>query len=111
MEALEQALAAPAYPLFLGRRSCPPEGRLCLGIRRGMGLEEALLGEPPLAAGQSQGRIMMDAEASDILCRDVPLSFSQGGRRFGFRCVREETARFFEGGSPTRHDPMQELEG
>lgn len=30
---LETALRAPVFPLFLGRRSCPPTLPLCLGIR------------------------------------------------------------------------------
>lgn len=32
---LEAALRHPVYPLYLGRRSCPPTLPLCLGIRQG----------------------------------------------------------------------------
>lgn len=32
LEGLEEALRDPSYPLYLGRRSCVPEGRLPLGI-------------------------------------------------------------------------------
>ena len=45
MQRLEHAMRNPAHPLFLGRRSCPPEGRVCLGLRQ-MPLEEALKSEP-----------------------------------------------------------------
>ena len=34
LQRLESALRSPAFPLFLGRRSCPPTQPLCLGIRQ-----------------------------------------------------------------------------
>ena len=40
-EKLEAALHRPAFPLFLGRRSCPPTLPLSLGVRE-LPLEEAL---------------------------------------------------------------------
>lgn len=122
LEELQDALSRPAFPLFLGRRSCPPEGRLCLGIRRGLSLEEALKREPPLCAGDGKPfRIQMDAREGDAgtwLQRDVPLSFDQGHREHGFRSVRE--IRFQPEGLPslipiaameTSHDAYLELEG
>ncbi|MEG0513901.1 MAG: type I-E CRISPR-associated protein Cas5/CasD, partial [Clostridia bacterium] len=45
LTALAQALAHPVFPLFLGRRSCPPEGRVCLGLRH-TDLLSALRAEP-----------------------------------------------------------------
>ena len=42
---LEYALKHPAFPLFLGRRSCPPEAGMVLGIRD-LSLEKALEEEP-----------------------------------------------------------------
>ena len=44
LKKIEYALLNPVFPLYLGRRSCPPTGRLCLGIRK-LELEEALLEE------------------------------------------------------------------
>lgn len=35
LQELETALKHPVYPLYLGRRSCPPTLPLCLGIRPG----------------------------------------------------------------------------
>lgn len=43
---IERALNQPMFPLFLGRRSCPPEGKLSLGIRLEKTLLEALREEP-----------------------------------------------------------------
>ena len=42
---LEAALRHPVYPLYLGRRSCPPTLPLCLGIRQGS-LLDVLRTEP-----------------------------------------------------------------
>ena len=42
---MEYALKHPAFPLFLGRRSCPPEAGMVLGIRD-LPLETALEEEP-----------------------------------------------------------------
>ena len=44
LKRIEYALLNPVFPLYLGRRSCPPTGRLCLGIRK-RELEDALLEE------------------------------------------------------------------
>ena len=49
LQSLEQALRAPAFPLFLGRRSCPPSLPIALGIREGSLVEE-LKQEPWLAS-------------------------------------------------------------
>ena len=45
LQKLEYALKHPAFPLFLGRRSCPPEAGMVLGIRD-LPLETALEEEP-----------------------------------------------------------------
>lgn len=122
LEGIVQALSRPNYPLFLGRRSCPPEGRLCLGVRKGMTVEEALEKEPPLCPGTGQPlRAQTDAKAGDRkswLQRDVPLSFDQRRREYGFRSVIEKrTAPVRDANSlelpepSTDHDAISELEG
>ncbi len=119
---IERAMRHPVFPLFLGRRSCPPEGQLVLGIRRGRSILEALNLEPWLADQQGQRkespevhlRIVTDADGTDTgayFQRDVPLSFDQSHRRFGFRRVGETISRIHstpKEGS-TQHDPMSEL--
>lgn len=125
---IERALNNPAFPLFLGRRSCPPEGRVCLGMRLGKTLLDALHSEPWHASERTQAntppgvrlRISTDASSSDgssYLQRDVPLSFAQSHRRFGFRRVTEAPLHPIEtlGGQVpprlrrTSHDAMSEL--
>ena len=36
LERMGEALVSPAFPLYLGRRSCPPTGRIFLGICLGV---------------------------------------------------------------------------
>lgn len=121
---IEAALREPAYPLFLGRRSCPPEGRVLLGIREGVSLEDALRNEPLLVpdtktdtAGSQRMRIVVETDDSVrqvYFLRDAPVSFDQEHRVFGFRRVSEYTAPCKERQmpvKPTEHDPMTELEG
>ena len=115
---LQQALTHPRYPLFLGRRSCPPTLPLCLGIRSG-GLMEVLKQEPSQASAwrgsQMYARIIADAQAGQagaVPQRDLPLSFSPIHRQFGYRPVQEIRIRQetkAKAQSETGHDPFAEL--
>ena len=89
---IAQALQTPAFPLYLGRRSCPPVGRVFLKIS-----------DEPLGAT----RLVLDAVASEPggLVRDVPLSFDPARREYTYRRVTE---RVLHGAA--EHDPMAELE-
>lgn len=100
LEQLEWALNHPVFPLFLGRRSCPPEGRLTLAINRGKTLEEVLREVPRLIAvahGRNRStdtrlRMIVSAQTGDegaYFQRDEPLSFDQTRREYGFRRVVE----------------------
>lgn len=97
-----QALQAPAFPLYLGRRSCPPVGRVFLGITE-KPLEEALRN----SAGVGAVRLLLDAGEGEPggLVRDVPVSFDPAGRAYAYRRVTE---RFLQ--PYAEHDPMAELE-
>ena len=63
---LEAALRHPVYPLYLGRRSCPPTLPLCLGIRQGS-LLDVLRTEPMQGRKPETGklRIVADADPAD----------------------------------------------
>lgn len=115
LENLSDALQNPVYPLFLGRRSCPPTLPLCLGTRPTC-LLETMQREPPIAFGREQGkkpcRIVMDAapdEPGSVPYRDLPLSFSPQYRQFGYRAVREIMLEVPPGEFQTEHDPFLEL--
>ena len=103
LEQIGKALQAPVFPLYLGRRSCPPTGKLFLGIVD-KPLEQALLDAAP--AGSV--RLVMDAAdgVSGGLVRDVPVSFDPARREYAFRRVTE---RFLTVSG--EHDPFAELEG
>ncbi len=114
MQRLEHAVRNPAHPLFLGRRSCPPEGRVCLGLRQ-MPLEEALKSEPslippkPSKPGESQrARIVLDDPHGTARLNDLPVSFSPYNRQYAYRAAREMWNTF---PSNDAHDPMLELGG
>lgn len=118
LEELNEALQRPAFPLFLGRRSCPPTLPLCLGIRE-TELEQALRSEPSLLPAWNKQhaastRLVMDADPSDpggAYRQDVALSFSPLHRQFGYRLAKEDTVTLPETLTATQHDPFAELGG
>ena len=59
---LEAALRHPVYPLYLGRRSCPPTLPLCLGIRQGS-LLDVLRTEPMQGRKPETGKLRIVADA------------------------------------------------
>lgn len=108
LEQMEKALNAPAFPLYLGRRSCPPVGKLSLGIYD-CPLEEALKAVPIQAEGQHDIRMVVDTDTDEIgsIVKDMPVSFNPENRQYTFRQIREEIINF--NCRPTEHDPMEEL--
>lgn len=127
---LEKAVHEPVYPLFLGKRSCPPTLPVSLGIRS-YSLEEALEKEPwKIAEWRMENYKKTHENCSQIMLRmitedltglafqkDVPISFSPVHRQYGYRGFKEkyvgidiprDESRMFSG---KPHDPMSELEG
>lgn len=101
LEGLDEALREPAFPLYLGRRSCPVSGQLSLALIDG-GVEAALRDIPWQASlwhRKRQGRevdldLFLDAHVTDAsddlvneVVRDVPLSFDPERRQYGWRNV------------------------
>ncbi|MFF8831492.1 type I-E CRISPR-associated protein Cas5/CasD [Streptomyces sp. NPDC015131] len=107
---LDTALRAPAFPLALGRRSCPPTQPLCLGIRS-TDMESALrtepwqpsdharkqyaarlgrerrLGRPAYPPSIDRSATLEDPNGHDVL-QDAPVSFDPHQRSFTSRRVR-----------------------
>ena len=99
----DAALRAPTFPLYLGRRSCPPAGPVTLGVRPGT-VREALKAEGWAAARHHQRatasprirlEIVLDAEVGipwTESYQDTPLSFDPERRAYALRgVVRDET--------------------
>jgi CRISPR system Cascade subunit CasD len=103
LEDIVRALNAPVYPLFLGRRSCPPTLPVVIGISDDE-LVEALKNAEPLAeAKRSSKRIVYESYDGGTVVQDVPVSFSQLHRIHGYRYKKEIMLAVSE------HDPMAEL--
>jgi CRISPR system Cascade subunit CasD len=126
LQKLAAALQNPVFPLYLGRRSCPPVGRMVLGLRE-RALRQAIEEEPWQACkwfqkevqrkklGSLKLTIVCDAQPNDpgaFLRRDLPVSFDQRHRQYDFRMVidtadaltisiPQRTAEL-----PTEHDAM-----
>ena len=110
LQELAEALTHPVFPLYLGRRCCPPTLPLCLGVRPGS-LQEVLQAELPLCPGR-QSRILLDAdplEPGTAPQRDVPVSFDPHHRQYGYRSVRELWQKVPDSPEKTEHDPFREL--
>ncbi len=126
LQNLAVALQNPVFPLYLGRRSCPPEGRLVLGLRE-WALQQAIEEEPWLASewykkelqkkrlDQVKLTIISDAHPNApgaFLRRDLPVSFDQRHRQYDFRMVTDTTDAVTISSPqptaelPTEHDAM-----
>ena len=118
LEQIERALRNPCFPLFLGRRSCPPTLPLVLGIREDA-LETALRGEENQnkdlkSIRQSHRYIRLDCgvgEQEGAVVQDLPISFNPMKREFGYRRAKEIWIRddVNTEGSAEEHDAMAEL--
>lgn len=120
LNTVENALKNPAFPLFLGRRSCPPTMPLLLGIRE-TNLMTSLKNERWLLEEWRQKsiydktecklRIITDSDDNDsTVIRDVPVSFSYVHRKFGWRKVKD--CGYIDKSTDiksTAHDAMAEL--
>ncbi|MFE4590289.1 type I-E CRISPR-associated protein Cas5/CasD [Streptomyces laurentii] len=98
VECLEEAVRNPVYPLSLGRRSCPPTGRVSLGLRPDTGLDDALKEVPWQAGRHRRSQVhgttttleaTVEDPAGDQVALDVPDTYDlKTGTRFGRRAVR-----------------------
>lgn len=98
LEKVEAALRLPRRPLYLGRRSCPADMPLCLGIDgEAQDVRQVLAREPWMASERYKSRhtdvlvLEMVADARDgEVCEswaDYPLTYSASGRRYACRPV------------------------
>jgi CRISPR system Cascade subunit CasD len=114
---LEEALKKPAFPLFLGRRSCPVTLPLCLGIED-VDLLTALQNTPWQASAWMQRKkkptvlsVILDGAGDGAAVRrerDLPISFNPVCRQYGYRATYE-CKLAIPGQRNTEHDPMWEL--
>ena len=117
---IDAAICAPMFPLYLGRRSCPPAGRVSLGIVS-YDLQTALENQPPINCyspyrlrTDETPRIVVDTDEGYDLRRDLPRSFNPEHRKYDFRCVREfylsMSPQIIDEQKTENHDALAELE-
>ena len=115
LERIAEALKTPCFPLFLGRRSCPPTLPLLIGVVP-FGLRVALEDEPWLAPmwyrrrqPVAKLRLVLESPAGATAwhsLRDEPVSFSPVHRRYAPRGLEKEQYITL---MTKEHDPMAEL--
>lgn len=130
LASLQQALRRPAYPLFLGRRSCTPAGRVEHGLRD-LDVAGVLTSEPWLASPWVQ--TSHDGPEVDVqtvsdqpigtgplrdVVQDEPISFDPRRREHGWRTVYRQRVTIPNPHYRPRaavpagvHDPMAALDG
>jgi len=122
---LADALDRPQFPLYLGRRSCPPSHKVNLGVQEDT-LDGALDNWPWLAAAWYQRRadrkvrleIIRDARSGEPTTEtmpDAPLSFDPAHRQYAWRSVvrrhRDIDNELGDHSGTRGHDPMSLLGG
>lgn len=118
LEGLQENLYHPTYPLFLGRRSCPAPANLDLGIVEG-DVVTALMNHETWHATSAHKRergrevmlpIYRDGKAGEVGTprQDIPISFAQEHRRYGWRTVVYADSKKVENKKGTNIDPFFE---
>ena len=124
LRGLDNAVRNPYYPLYLGRRSCPPVGPVSLGVHEGT-LAKALSQTEWQASPWHQRKlnattvslaVISDAQPGEPgaeTIRDEPISFDPQRREYGWRTVvrsRVEVRNRYLAGVPD-HEPLAALGG
>ncbi|MCW4353528.1 type I-E CRISPR-associated protein Cas5/CasD [Hoyosella sp. YIM 151337] len=117
---LSEALINPTFPLYLGRRSCPPSEPLLMEVTDEP-LLAALQDQPWRAAEWYQRkqpdrlrlRIVIDSDGDDSaeLVRDQPRSFDPRYRSYDWRAVSEHFLDIDNPLGTTGHEPLAALGG
>jgi CRISPR system Cascade subunit CasD len=123
LQRIDKAINSPMFPLYLGRRSCPPEGQMSLKIVPD-NIEEALEKWPLLASSRRNRRwhseddsdyepltIVIDSDSGCDFRSDFPISFSPMHRKYDSRFVNEyHVLPPATGQADSEHDAFAELE-
>lgn len=119
LEELDQALRHPCWPLYLGRRSCPPDLPVTRGVHDEYAdVRDALIREPWIASPWFKKRLKGGSvDELEVVCdaragepaeyrSDYPLSFAAAGRVYADRPVYRFRAPNPSGERPAV-DPVQ----
>ncbi|WP_280316942.1 type I-E CRISPR-associated protein Cas5/CasD [Nocardia wallacei] len=125
LDGIDHALRHPHFPLYLGRRACPPAGPVACGVFDDT-LDTRLATHPWLVSERTQKRTratqvelatVRDARPGDTgteMLRDNPVSYDPDRREYAWRQVVRATVRIDNPHGTTEpvdeHDPMTILE-
>lgn len=99
LEGLHEALLSPSFPLYLGRRSCPPAGPIVVDLIEDADLETAMGAKPWAASDRHKKSVQAATQRLELLIdgsaddekgetfRDEPISFDPERREYGWRQV------------------------
>ncbi|WIX85671.1 type I-E CRISPR-associated protein Cas5/CasD [Amycolatopsis sp. DG1A-15b] len=126
VDGVDAAVRSPHFPLYLGRRSCPPAGPVALGVSDDS-LGAALESWPWLASTRLQKQrrdrlvelaVVRDAEEGEVpveTVRDTPVSFDPDRREYAWRAIVRDTVQVPNPHGTAEplaeHDPMSLLGG
>ncbi|WP_279020279.1 type I-E CRISPR-associated protein Cas5/CasD [Mobiluncus mulieris] len=118
LEGLQENLYQPAYPLFLGRRSCPAPANLDLGIVEDDVVSALMNHETwhatPAHKKERGSEVMLpiyrDGKPGEVGIprQDIPISFAQEHRRYGWRTVVYADSKKVKNQYGTSKDPFFE---
>ena len=117
VRSVEHALRHPTFPLYLGRRSCPPAGPLVVGLSDD-GLWDVLRTRPSVASTTRRAHasapvrleVLLDAAVAPeairrggdvVTVRDVPICFDPELRQYGWREIVRTWVQLDEPGAGT----------
>lgn len=96
-----EALHNPVYPVFLGRRSCPPSKPIYMGICNNLKEAQKII-EHHLHQSENKGapknlnncRTICETNSGGVLEHDVPIDYDK--RTFGSRTVSRDITTWFK---------------
>ena len=119
MSGLREALLKPTFPLYLGRRSCPPAGPLFAEVREtsfDVALRQEHWQPPNFKKFHKKPDLLyivrdcLPGERASESIRDVPISFDIRNREYGWRDVVHESTKPVIGQSENEDDAFATAE-
>lgn len=106
LQTIEEALRAPKYHIYLGRRCCVPGLPVAIGVKDSY-LYEALYQEEWLVPdwwqkdilakkGYARLRIIVEDNENGVLRKDLPITFSMDKRIYGYRGETEMPSKIIK---------------
>lgn len=110
LEWIDEALKNPVFPLFLGRRSCPPTLPIVMGLTDESLVDSLKKWHDLVENDTGYKRLTYESIVGGRIIHDIPVSFSQLHRKHEYRYKKEEIMVVNKAVlAGNEHDPMAEL--